>query len=328
MSTLAPTAPRVASMPPLQSRTPEQLKEGLVVNVKGVGSEDLAVARLIQDGAQFMARQAGTTMGLTDVTINDRSADRQGALGIATFYGNKGWFGLSERSTRGVMEGIARLREKPFGEWSEAQRQAFIQANETILHESAHVTLNAYDSGSVNAWRSASRPLEEGISEVATMASIVPFMKEEFGVEVPELSDRISQTTSAYTRYSERIRRLLAMGTDGSPEALRSAAAQVGDAVRADQRQREIARRIGARLAGEKAPEPLVEEIARTIDGFIDERNGTRTKLMELQAALVDVGQGKSVDVDALMQRMRDIDAQDPSLTTWKPEEVGNDPIA
>ena len=333
VSASVPTRPAAAApsdspvQPPLQLRTPEQLKAGMVVKVNGAGASDLAAARLIQDGAQFMARQAGTTLGLGQVDINYRPADQQGALGLATFYGTTGWFGLSERSTKGVMEGIARLREKPFEQWTEAQRQAFVQSNETILHESAHVTLNAYDSGSVGAWRSASRALEEGISEVATMASIVPFMKEEFGIEVPDLTNRITQSTSAYTRYTERIRRLLAAGTDGSPEAVRVAAAQVGDGVRADQRQKEIARRVSTYLAGDKAPQALTDEFAKTIDGFIEEKNGTRTKLMELQGALADIGAGNPVDTDALLKRVRAMDAAQPGAAPWRPAPVGDDPI-
>ena len=38
-------------LPPLQHRTPEQLRDGLTVTVKGAGSNDLAVARLNANGS-------------------------------------------------------------------------------------------------------------------------------------------------------------------------------------------------------------------------------------------------------------------------------------
>ncbi|MCB0879509.1 MAG: hypothetical protein KDC46_11105 [Thermoleophilia bacterium] len=289
-------SPAAAALPPLQDRTPEQLREGMVVNVRGAGSDDIAVARLIQDGAQYMARQADTTMGLATVEINYAPADRQGALGLATFQGTKGWFALSQRSTKGLLEGIERLRSTTWSEWSEAQRQAFVQANETILHEASHVTLNGYTPGDVTAWHRANRDFEEGLAEAATMTHIVDFMRDEFGVDIAGRTDRITQSTSAYTRFSERIERMLGMGTDGSPAALAAAASTVADHVRADERLPEIARRMGLALGGADAPQELVDEIAATLPGFVAEKNGTRTKLMEIQAALVDHAAGHSLD--------------------------------
>lgn len=280
----------------------------MVVAVRGAGADDIAVARLIQDGAQFIARSAGTTMGLATVDINYKQADSQGALGLATFQGNKGWFGLSQRSTSGIMDGINRLRTKPFDQWAEGERQAFIQSNETILHEAGHVTLPAYDNANINAWHDASRPFEEGLTEIVTMSRIGDFMKEEFGVTVPDASNRITQSVSAYTRYTERIKRMLEMGGDGSAEALKHGASLVADGVRADQRFATIAQRVGTNLGGPNPPKEIVDEFARTLEGFIDERNGTRTKLMQLQSALVDHGAGRPVDVPALMAAMQEID--------------------
>jgi hypothetical protein len=323
---VAPATPTAATPPPLQHRTSDQLREGMVVQVKGAGSDDFAVARLIQDGAQFMARIAGTTMGLANVDINYKRADDQGALGLATFQGTKGWFALSIRSTQGLMQGIERLRTTPWSEWSEQQRQAFVQANETVLHEAAHVTLNGYSQADVNAWHRADRSFEEGLSEVATMTHIGDFMREEFGVDIGDLTNRISQSTSAYTRFSERIQRMLGMGTDGSREALKAAAAFVSDGIRADQRIPEIARRIGLQLGGPDAPQAIVDEIARTLPGFVAEQNGTRTKLMELQAKLVDHRAGRPLgDVDAFLEQLRvEFDHGRPALTPWL---NGHDPI-
>ena len=304
--TFATSTPIAATGTPLQDRTPDQLKDGMVVTVKGAGSADLAVARLIQDGAQYMARVANTTMGLATVEINYKQADDQKALGLATFQGTKGWFALSMRSTKGLLEGIDRLRTTPWASWTEAQRQAFVQANETILHEAAHVTLNGYTREDVAAWHNADRNIEEGISEVATMTHIRDFIREEFGIDAGDLTDRISQSTSAYTRFSERLQRLVGMGTDGSRDAIAAAASIVSDGVRADQRAGELARRIGLSLGGETAPAAIVEEIRKTIPGFIGEVNGTRTKLMELQAALVDHKAGQPLaDVDAFIAELR-----------------------
>ena len=324
---IAPSPSRAAAVaPPLQDRTSDQLKEGMVVAVKGAGSADLAVARLIQDGAQYMARVADTTMGLATVQINYAEADRQGALGLATFQGNKGWFALSQRSTKGLLEGIERLRATPWASWTEAQRQAFVQANETILHEAAHVTLNGYTDADVNAWHRANRDFEEGLSEVATMTHIRDFMQDEFGVDIGDQTNRISQSTSAYTRFSERIERMLGMGTDGSAAAVAAAASLVSDTVRADQRLPEIARLIGVQLGGPDAPQAIIDEIAATLPGFVSERNGTRTKLMELQAALVDHHAGVEIDVAELIARVRAEDAPNPTLL---PAPVnGYEPIA
>ncbi len=44
------------------------------------------------------------------------------------------------------------------------------------------------------------------------MTHIRQFMQEEFGVDVGDLTDRISQSASAYTRFSERIERMIGMG--------------------------------------------------------------------------------------------------------------------
>lgn len=326
---LAPAAsftPAVVAGTPLQDRTPDQLKDGMVVTVKGSGSNDLAVARLIQDGAQYMARAADTTMGLATVEINYKPADDQKALGLATFQGTKGWFALSIKSTKGLLEGIDRLRTSPWASWTEAQRQAFVQANETILHEAAHVTLNGYTSDDVRAWHGANRDFEEGLSEVATMTHIRDFMQDEFGVDIGDQTERISQSTSAYTRFSERIQRMLGQGTDGSRSALAAAASFVSDKVRADQRIPEIARRIGLQLGGPDAPAAIVAEIARTLPGFVAEQNGTRTKLMELQAALVDHKAGKPLaDVDAFIARLRE--DYDRGVPVFSPRTNGFEPI-
>ena len=305
-----------------------ELKTGLVVSVKGAGADDLAVARLIQDGAQFIAKAAGTTMGLAAVDINYRQADSQGALGLATFSGNKGWFGLSTRSTKGIMEGINRLKNTPFSQWSERERQAFVQANETILHEAGHVTLPAYDAANINAWRGAPRSYEEGLTEVVTMTRIGDFMRDEFGVELSPLTNRITQSTSAYTRYSERITRMLEMSGDGSVEDLKAAASLVADGVRADQRLATIAQRISANLGGASAPPELAHEIERTLEGFVDERNGTRTHLMEIQAALVDIKAGRPVDVNALIAELRGRNRGLSGDAAYHGPIVGDRPIA
>jgi hypothetical protein len=316
----------VATSPYLQDRTPDQLKEGMVVAVKGAGANDLAVARLIQDGAQYMAKVANTTMGLANVDINYKPADDQKALGLATFQGLKGWFALSMRSTKGIMEGIERLRTTKWSDWTEAQRQAFVQSNETILHESAHVTLNGYTREDVNAWHDADRSIEEGISEVATMTHIGDFMREEFGIDIGDLTDRISQSASAYTRYSERLQRLVGMGTDGSKAAIAEGASAVSDTVRADRRTAELARRIGLNLGGADAPQAIVDEIRKTIPGFIAEQNGTRTKLMELQAALVDHKAGtRLADVDDFISDLRA--RYDAGLPALAPRTNGYQPI-
>lgn len=319
------TSAPAPTLPPLHLRTPEQLKAGMVVEVRGAGSDDLAVARLIQDGAQYVARTAGTTMGLATVTINDRSADAQGALGLATFYGTKGWFGLSMRSTQGVMEGIKRLREKPFDAWTESERQAFIQGNETILHEAGHVTLPAYDGANIGAWRGAPRSFEEGLTEVVTMHRINDFLKDEFAIDVPELSSRITQSTSAYTRYTERIERMLGMGTDGSRARVADAASQVADNVRPDRRLHDIAQRVVTNLGGASAPAQLVDEIARTLEGFVAEQNGTRTKLMTIQAALADHRTGKPVNLNSLSADLRRLDRHNQGVAPGP--RVGSDPI-
>lgn len=322
---VVPPAARAAGLPPLHQRTPDQLRDGMVVAVKGAGSDDLAVARLIQDGAQYMARVAGTTMGLANVDINSKSIDRAGALGMATFYGGKGWFGLSQQSTTGLMEGIQRLRTTPWGEWTESQRQSFVQANEVILHEAGHVTLDSYTPAAISKWAGAPRDFEEGLTEIATMTRIGDFMREEFGVEVGSLTDRISQSTSSYTRYTERIARMLEMGGDGSAAALREAASLVSDRVPADQRLNVIAQRVADNLGGPGVPRELVAEFAKTLPGFVAEENGTRTKLMKLQGAFVDIKAGKAVDVAALLADVRALDL--PAGRPASPP-VGTEPIA
>lgn len=327
ITSTAAIQPVQAQLPPLQQRTPDQLKEGLVVDVRGAGATDLAAARLIQDGAQFIAKAAGTTMGLAAVDINYRTADQQGALGLATFSGNKGWFGLSMRSTAGIMEGINRLKSTPFDQWTEQQRQAFVQANETILHEAGHVTLPAYDSANIGAWRDASRSFEEGLTEVVTMTRIGDFMREEFGVELSPLTSRITQSTSAYTRFSERITRMLEMSGDGSAADLKAAASLVADGVRADQRLATIANRIATNLGGPSAPPALAKEIEKTLEGFVDERNGTRTRLMELQAALVDVKAGTAVDVPKLIERLHQRTRELREPENYHSEPIGKRPI-
>lgn len=225
------------------------------------------------------------------------------------------------------MEGIARIRTTPWDKWTESQRQDFIQANETILHEAGHVTLPAYDRDNVNAWAGAPRSFEEGLTEIVTMTRMRDFMKSEFGVDVGDLTNRITQSTSAYTRYTERITRMLEMGTDGSPQALAAAASLVADNTRADQRLNVIAQRIGTNLGGGNAPKAIVDEIAKTLEGFVDEKNGTRTKLMQLQGALVDGAAGKPVDVNAVLAQARTLDATTNPGTIAPGQKNGTQPI-
>lgn len=330
-SQVAPSSAKVDQpLPPLQDRTPEQLKDGMFVKVSGAGSDDIAAARLIQDGASFVAKQAGTTVGLKTVSVNDKSIDRAGALGMATFNGNDGWFGLSQRSTQGILDGIKRLRDTPYERWSESDRAKFLQANETILHEAGHVTLQGYDSSQVRAWSGANRDFEEGLTEIVTMGSIGDFMKAEFNINVPQTTDRITQSTSAYTRYTERIKRMIAMGTDGSAAQVNDAARQIGDNTRADQRIPAIAARIATNLGGPGAPKEITDEIAKTLPGFVAEQNGTRTRLMELQSALVDFkaakDAGKPFDWGVVKSELASIDANIHSIG---PRPVnGSKPIA
>jgi hypothetical protein len=150
-------------------------------------------------------------------------------------------------------------------------------------------------------------------------------MQDEFGVDTGDLTDRISQSASAYTRFSERIERMLGMGTDGSSAAIAAAASAVGDHVRADQRMTEIAQRVASNLGGPNVPAALVKEFAATLPGFVSEQNGTRTKLMELQAAFVDVKDGKLTDVDAYL---RDLSTRYGSIPTLAPGPVnGSEPM-
>ena len=101
----------------------------------------------------------------------------------------------------------------------------------------------------------------------------------------------------------------------------------VGDGVRADQRTAELARRIGINLGGASAPQAIVDEIRKTIPGFIAEQNGTRTKLMELQAALVDHKAGQTIaDVNAFIQDLRA--RYDAGLPALAPRKNGHEPIA
>jgi hypothetical protein len=325
MQVSAPANPPAAI--PLHKRTPEQLRDGLVVKVAGTtGGDDLAVARLIQDGTQYIAKVAGTSMGLGSVSVNDTQADKMQALGIANFVGTSGWFGLSTRSTGGLVDGIKRLRERPFETWTEAQRQDFIQANETILHEAGHVTLPSYSEQAIGEWRRASRPFEEGLTEVVTMSRIVPFMRDEFGIDIAPASDRISQSTSAYTRYSERIRRMLGMGTDGSSSAIAEAASQVADNVPASQRFAAIAQRMSTNLGGPNPPKAIVDEVARTLDPFVAEQAGTRTRLMQLQAALVDHRAGQPFDETEFRKKLAEHDARYPHIFDAT-ERIGDGPI-
>jgi hypothetical protein len=323
----APTTPPAPAdqQPYLQDRTPDQLKTGMVVAVVGAGSDDLAAARLVQDGAEFIASAAGSPLGLVQVSINDGGVDRQGALGMATFYGNKGWFGLSQRSTKDVLAGITHLRATPWDQWSEAERQGFLQANEVILHESGHVTLPAYDSANIHAFQDSPQSFEEGLTEITTMTHIAPFMKQEYGITLSDLTNRISQSTSAYTRFTERLTRMLNMGGDGSPEQLAAAASLVADGTRADQRANVIAQRIGTNLGGPNAPKPLIDQIAKNLEGFVAEDSGTRTQLMQIQAALVDFKAGKPVNVDAVVAQVQAENARHPHPMG---PVVGTEPLA
>ena len=178
----------------------------------------------------------------------------------------------------------------------------------------------------VRAWHGANRDFEEGLSEVATMTHIRDFMQDEFGVDIGDQTERISQSTSAYTRFSERIQRMLGQGTDGSRAALAAAASFVSDKVRADQRIPEMARRIGVQLGGADAPAAIIAEIAKTLPGFVAEQNGTRTKLMELQAALVDHRAGRPLaDIEGFLSGLRA--AYDPASSGFTPRVNGYDPL-
>jgi hypothetical protein len=274
----APAAPK---LPPLQLRTPEQLKDGLVVEVRGAVDDALAAARLVQDAAQYVAQRSGTTMGLGRVTLNDKNVDNKGALGTATFVGTTGVFNLSERSTKGIMAGVERLRaagtdpSTGFDSWTAREQQSLV---------------------------------EEASATLSTEALLRDFVREEFAVETPDAAWAIQRNTDAYAGYTTQLRRLVEQATPDAQSA-GDLANRIANDIVPTAREEVLASTLATHLGGSGVPDTVVREIADTVPQFMVERRGSRTRLMEIQAWLTDHKAGRADEVDALMARLEEIDS-------------------
>lgn len=312
----APTVPV-----PLQERSRAALRDGLDVKVC-VGSDrkadplrDLAhlqVGRLVQDAATFLADKAGVKPSLAKVVLDDRDADEMQAVGFAWFPTgkDKGQFHLSPITTTDLVAGVRQLRREPMEQWSVTERTNFAESIATVLHEVEHITLPDYTPATVRSAIANSQmsSFEEASSELASMWRMGDFFKHEFGQEYPDLTSRIQQATQAYSARTKRMAGLLDMaGLDG--ERRTDAVQRLGDAVPPKQRYAELARLVTDGLApGAKVPEKLQAELTKTIPRFLGERPHGRTRMQTVLQAVADVGAGHDVDMDAVLDRLREMD--------------------
>lgn len=326
-----PPIPAGVTLRPLQLMTERELRRGLHVIVhddaqpppKQGGSQPaggtkprdgfdwggLAVARVVQDAAQFMSQTAGVKPSLKEVTINDRRANDMAAAGYALFRGpNHGAFHLSPMTTRDIVAGLKHLRTEPMSKWSLSDASAFVSANEVILHEADHITLPSYDQGTIDDFYRdpRRRGLEEAFTEIASSGRLTEWFRARYGQDVPADAVRVGSQTGVYTRYVERTRNLLSMAGITDEHQIVDAAQRLGDAVTPSRRFRDLAEQVAKHAGGDKAPIELVDRLERSLPRFIDERpaTGIRTVL----GALGDLRDGRVVDMPALRARLEEID--------------------
>lgn len=313
---------------PLQQMTPEQLRDGLRVTVRDdasgrlkgstarTGSRDagagdttmLAVARLVQDAADYMAQTAGVGASLKSVTLNDRKANEIAAAGFARFTGpDAGEFHLSPLTTRDVIAGIEHLRREPIAAWSTTDATAFASANQVLLHESDHITLPSYDRATIDDYYRdpRRRPTEEALTEIASAGRLGDFFRARYGQDLPPATTDLLGTTGVYTRYVQRMRSLLDLAGVHDERQVVDTAQRLGDATVPSQRFRALATAVAGAAGGAAAPPELVSRLEEQIPRWMDERPATGVRT--IVAALADLRNGRSVDMDALRTRLDEL---------------------
>jgi len=291
---------------PLQDRTPQQLRAGLTLDVRG-GEGDSAVplARLMQDAAQWKAGQEHTDPSLATVQLHDKWGDRLAkspyswlqklpVIGdrfapyqaFSDFDGSKGHLQLSDSQSTFVEAGIAHLHKEAFNKWNEVDQSSFIEANATILHELGHLTLKNYSTATINEHDHADLGMEEGLAELLSVEELPEFVKHEYGIKMDKLDERLQTTASVYTPYTARMRRLFELsGVDGHKQVL-LAARLLSAGVTPAERPAMLASEIAGELAGKNAPKALVDNLAEAIPSYLNDSASNTT--MRLVANLRD----------------------------------------
>ena len=281
---------------------PDQASDPTTPKPTPIGKDwaDLAVARLIQDGANFVAGEANVKPSLNRVFVNDAESDKLGAAGYA-FLDNKGGggFSLSNTSTRDLFEGISLLQKQPYETWTAQQQGGFAEGISTVLHELGHITLPAYDKKTRTSWDrhwDLNHGIEEGLTELSSAEQLPRFMKQEFGVDLPAQTADTIKNTAAYTRWTARLTELHDLAGIDDPAAVAAAARKIGDATYPGSRNGTMARAIADRIGGPDAPAELVKDIRTNIPYYSHEISGSRTKLRLALQALEDHQRGNPID--------------------------------
>lgn len=316
-ATFSPTPGIAQPTPiPVQKMTRAQLKDGLTVRVHDDVrnapirnlKDDLAAARIIQGAAHFIADTAKVAPSLSSVTINDRRANSMAAAGYAHFDGSgNGQFHLSPMTTSDLVKGVKHLRKEPLAKWSALDQQRFLAANHVLLHESSHITLPHYGPTNINAaiGHARTRPLEEGLTELASKGRLPEFIKRQYGQEMPPGTDDLMHPGS-YTRWTSRLESLLRHSGRTTPDQIVDGAQLLGDATPARFRARNLARDI-VRFNGPKnAPEWLTQRLEYQIPRVVDERPATG--LTTMVSTLRDLRDGRPVDLADVKQRLAQLD--------------------
>lgn len=325
MSIQLPPSSAVPTNPvPLQKRTPEQLRDGLKVDLYE-GSLDkkadldrldiLTVGRLIDDASNYLANKAGVKVSLDRVVLNDKEADAMNAVAWAEFHDNgKGEFHLGPLATQDLIKGVQALRNKPIEKWNVSDQTQFGEAASAVLHEIAHVTLPSYSEKSIKSYNATRQTgIEEATAELTALGRMSEFYQREFHQTTPDPSKKILDSTTSYTTYTGRFSDLARMAGNTSPEAIADAAQTIGDATEVKQRFATLAQAIADNLGkGNEMPKVFVTEVAKTIPRYISELPSARIRLQTLLGPMADIGAGNKVDVQDVLDRLKDIDDTTP----------------
>ncbi len=312
---------------PLQARTLEQLRDGMRVKVDGIPAagkpgapselDSMALARLMQDAAVWHAREGATTVALATVKLHDVWGDRFSEKPWSwlskipligdRFGGYQAWanfnkrgeghFQLVDSHSRNLEAGIARMRERPMDQWSTVERNDFLVANATILHELGHLTLKSYDKQQLKAWEKTSTPLDEGLAELVSIEHLPEFMQHEYGVTVTDGDLQLQRAASVYSTYTARLKRLLDLTGAESRDQVVRGARLIASGVDVAERPSALAGMIALKQGAGRAPKQLVDQLTEAIPDYLDD--GASNHVMQIVAGMRDAAAGATLATPA-----------------------------
>lgn len=198
----------VMKAPPLQRVEGSALASTFPFAVDGSTNSDADRRGLmaIDEAAQWLARDRPAADRPTRVMLRDRNTTSFARAGNA---GRERYVALSDAETSRLVDGIERLRSRPFDEWTQRERNEFVGSNTTILHELGHLRTET-------GWN-----LEEGLLELAARGSIRNWMDYEYELPLRAADLVMPPDLDGYGNWGMRSGALLIAG--GTSDAVTGA---------------------------------------------------------------------------------------------------------